>query len=201
MANRTSRIVTSDRQRGGGSTGTRVSTGQFGPASPKGGFFEPIYQGAKEIGRYYGYDPEGYYQQRLKGTRRPDIQWRYDLAHYLYGRPTFKSRKSDALPFLPRFPKKKYATPSRKFIQEGYRDSPSKFRSRFRGKRSNYRPRFHNDGSDWRYRWKRSNWKNRKVYRTSSRFGKRNYWYNRNKYMFHVYGKQRRWTRPNYRRW
>ncbi len=146
------KIATSRYTRGGSSTGTRVSTGSYSPSRPAGGFVEPVYQGAKQaIDYYYGYNPEKYYQNRLR-----DPKFRYDLEHYLLGRPTHKSRKTDALPFIPRFPKKKFPkSPSQKFQKS------SKYIARKLYRRSNYnsiyyRKRFPYKWSDFKYRRKRS---------------------------------------------
>ncbi len=111
--------------RRGSSTGTRVSTGRFAPGAPRGGFADPVYQSVKNVARHFGYDPEGYFKQRLFGQSRGDVQWRYDLAQKIYGRPLHRSKKSDALPFLPRFPKKKYAPFSGTKFQKSDKSRPS----------------------------------------------------------------------------
>ncbi len=108
--------MTSRDQRAGSSTGTRVSTGRFGPASPKGGFASSTYDALKAVGEYYDYNPEAYYKQRLFGTSRDDVQWRYDLGHHLLGRPSWKNR-IEIQKLFPTFGKKVYKA-SDKQLQE-----------------------------------------------------------------------------------
>ncbi len=107
------------------STGTRVSGGRFSPYSPKGGFADPVFQGVREAGRrYFNYDPIDYYEKRLFDTDPDSVRWRYDLNKHLIGRDYHKSGRY-VPSWLPRFPKKKYTSPSEAYLQKG-----TKFRQR-----------------------------------------------------------------------
>ena len=144
MKSKSPKLVIADRQRSQGSTGTRVSTGRFSPASPKGGFATDIIETARYIDERYGYRAERYYRQRLLGETRSDRKWREDLNQYLLGRKKYKSRSTDAFPWLPRFPKKKWASPSYTKLQESYKPRSSKQGRNGRySVRSKYRSRFH----------------------------------------------------------
>ncbi len=148
--------MTKSDRRTGGSTGTRISTGRFSPSSPKGGFGDPVYQTAKNIGQYFGYDPEGYYKQRLFGSSRADKQWRYDLAHHLLGRPTWKNRVW-LQEIFPTFGKKKWPETLRKDLQKGNQRGTSKLHSRFPERLIRGRNRRNCYWSNYSHRWECSN--------------------------------------------
>ncbi len=111
--------MTPSRSRSSASTGARVSASKFSPTSPKGGFGTNVYEGVRYLDENYGYRTESYYKQRLLGQTPSDYKWRYDLNKHLIGRD-YHRNGNVSFPWLPRFPKKKYRSPttSRDF-QEG----------------------------------------------------------------------------------
>jgi len=150
-----SQWVTAQRPKISTSAGARIGTGRFSPTSPKGGFAGSAYSGMRELGRYYNYDPETYYGQRLTGSSPDDVRWRYDLNKRLIGRPDYKSRAS--FPWLPRFPKQKWTKTSRKDVQKNPQfpgSKPGKWIHKFR---SSKRHRRYKSWPKFQYRRRRTN--------------------------------------------
>ncbi len=154
------------KQRSQASTGARISTSKFSPASPKGGFGSNVYEGARYLDETYGRRTESYYRQRLFGNNADDFRWRYDLNKHLIGRDYHKSGNA-SFPWLPRFPKQKYTSPSPKFLQESTKVRPSEFRSGFQQYVSNPRFRWNNSKTNIKYRRTGTNRCRCKVYRST----------------------------------
>ncbi len=158
-----SRWATPSDLRTQASTGSRVSGGRYKPSSPKGGFYDAGYQAAKDIGRYFGYDPEGYVYDRLLGTKPENLQWR---SKNLYGRDIYDRRVP---PWLPRFPKKKWPKSSSAKFQESYSLRGRQLWRRFQQPSYSYGNRFRSCRPNWKNGYKCSNRKYRKVLRSPIR--------------------------------
>ncbi len=142
----------------GASTGSRVSPGFYRPTAPKGGFYEPAYETAKSVGKYFGYDPEGYVRDRLIGDKPENLQWR---SKYLYQRKTYDYRVPS---WLPRFPKKKYPSSYTK-LQKGTKSRSSKQGGNNRSPiQCKYWKGQHRCWTNKRYRPRRSYWKRYTFY-------------------------------------
>ncbi len=156
-------------QRSGSSAGARVSSGRFSPTSPKGGFGSSIYDASKAIGRYYGYDPESYYKQRLFGNTPADVRWRYELNKHLIGRDYHKKRNV-SFTWQPRFPKKKYVEPYDSYLQKSSKFRGSKLRSWTKGRGTCSCKRWKRTWADKCNRQFCSNRMPPKVYRNSNAY-------------------------------
>ncbi len=165
MRSKTSRWVTASDYRAGSSTGARISTGRFGPTSPKGGFGSSVYDASKAIGRYYGYDPESYYRERFFGQSSDSSRWRYDLNKHLIGRDYHKTGRY-VPSWLPRFPKKKWSTKTiRSDLQEGTEFQRGQFRYWSKKRDFSSRKRFYSTRPNICDRCRCSNRKSYKVRR------------------------------------